>query len=81
MSLKSYAHKQSAFSKFVTQKKSVFADLHFGETFVSNEMLIGLHHSYAKSIISYGLLENGSAAKTNTEITENAQRRILRPIV
>ena len=35
------------------------------------------YHSYARSIISYCLLVYGSAAKTNIDLVEKAQRRIV----
>ena len=38
------------------------------------------YHSYAMYIISYGLLVYGSAGKTNIDLIEKAQRRILRAI-
>ena len=37
------------------------------------------YNSFAKSVICYGLLVYGSAAKTNLQKIECAQRRILRP--
>ena len=42
--------------------------------------LLNFYSSFAKSVITYGLLVYGSAAKTNLEKIENAQRRILRAI-
>ena len=38
------------------------------------------YNSFARSIISYGILVYGSAAKTNLKKIENAQRRIIRAI-
>ena len=38
------------------------------------------YHSYARSIISYGLLVYSSATKTNIDLIEKAQGRILRAI-
>ena len=38
------------------------------------------YNSFAKSIISYGILTYGSAAKSNLYKSEKAQRRILRAI-
>ena len=38
------------------------------------------YNSFAKSMICYGLIVYGSAAKTNLKKIENAQRRILRAI-
>ena len=40
--------------------------------------LLLFHKSFAKSNICYGLIVYGSAAKTNRNKIENAQRRILR---
>ena len=42
--------------------------------------LLLFYNSFAKSIIMYGILVYGSAAKTNLEKIEKAQRRILRAI-
>ena len=42
--------------------------------------LLLFYNAYARSLISYGLLVYGSAAKTNLEMLENAQRRIIRAI-
>ena len=42
--------------------------------------LLNFYSSFAKSIITYGLLVYGSAAKTNLKKIESAQRRILRAI-
>ena len=42
--------------------------------------LLLFYNAYARSLISYGLLFYGSAAKTNLEMLENAQRRIIRAI-
>ena len=42
--------------------------------------LLNFYSSFAKSIITYGLLVYGSAAKTNMKKIESAQRRISRTI-
>ena len=42
--------------------------------------LLMFYNSFARSIISYGILVYGSAAKTNLKKIENAQRRIIRAI-
>ena len=42
--------------------------------------LLLFYNAYARSLISYGLLVYGSAAKTNLEMLESAQRRIIRAI-
>ena len=42
--------------------------------------LLNLYSSFAKSIITYGLLVNGSAAKTNLNKIESALRKFLRAI-
>ena len=42
--------------------------------------LLLFYNSFAKSIISYGILVYGSAAKTNLEKIELVQRRIIRAI-
>ena len=42
--------------------------------------LLNFYNAFAKSVITYGLLVYGSAAKTNLKKIENAQRRILRAI-
>ena len=40
-----------------------------------------LYNAYAKSVICYGLLVHGRAAKTNLNKIEMAQRRIIRAIL
>ena len=42
--------------------------------------LLMFYNSFARSVISYGILVYGSAAKTNLKKIENAQRRIIRAI-
>ena len=42
--------------------------------------LLLFYNSFARSIISYGILVYGSAAKTNLKKIENAERRIFRAI-
>ena len=42
--------------------------------------LLSFYNSYAKSVISYGLIVYGRAAKTNLQNIEMAQRRIIRAI-
>ena len=42
--------------------------------------LLLFYDAYARSLISYGLLFYGNVAKTNLEMLENAQRRIIRAI-
>ena len=42
--------------------------------------LLSFYNSYAKSVISYGLIVYGRAAKTNMQNIEMAQRRIIRAI-
>ena len=42
--------------------------------------LLSFYNAYARSLISYGLLVYGSAAKTNLEMLENAQIKIIRAI-
>ena len=42
--------------------------------------LLLFYNAYARSLISYGLLGYGSAGKTNLEMLQNAQRRIIRAI-
>ena len=42
--------------------------------------LLSFYNSYAKSVISYGLIFYGRAAKTNLQNIEMAQRRIIRAI-
>ena len=42
--------------------------------------LLLFYNAYARSLNTYGLLVYGSAAKTNLEALENAQRRIIRAI-
>ena len=42
--------------------------------------LLLFYNAYARSLISDGLLVNGSAAKTKLEMLENARRRIIRAV-
>ena len=43
--------------------------------------MLKFYHSYAKSIITYGLLIYGSASKTDLQRLENCYRRIFRAII
>ena len=42
---------------------------------------MSFYNAYARSVICYGLLIYGSAARTNLEKVEMAQRRIIRAIL
>ena len=66
---------------YVTKKLNKFCGLiHRVRHMYPRKCLLMFYNSFAKSIICYGLIVYGSAAKTNLKKIENAQRRILRAI-
>ena len=66
---------------YVVKKLNKFCGLIYRvRHFYPRKFLLMFYNSFAKSVIYYGLLVYGSAAKSNLQKTECAQRRILRAI-
>ena len=66
---------------YVTKKLNKFCGLMYRVRHMyPRKCLLMFYNSFAKSVICYGLIVYGSAAKTNLKKIENAQRRILRAI-
>ena len=66
---------------YVVKKLNKFCGLIYRvRHFYPRKCLLMFYNSFAKSVICYGLLVYGSAAKTNLQKIECAQRRILRAI-
>ena len=67
--------------EYITKKLNKFCGLVYKVRHLyPMKCLLLSHKAYARSLISYGLLVYGSAAKTYLEMLENAQRRIIRAI-
>ena len=67
--------------EYITKKLNAFCGLVYEVRHLyPMKYLLLFYIAYARSLISYGLLVYGSAAKTNLEMLENAQRRIIRAI-
>ena len=65
--------------KMVTKKLNRFCGLIYKiQELYPRKCLTMFYNSYAKSIISYGLLAYGGTTKTSLELIEKAQRRIFR---
>ena len=65
----------------VTKKLNKFSDMIYKVRYMHPvNCLLNFCSSFAKSIITYGLLVYGSAAKTNSKKIESAQRIFLRAI-
>ena len=66
---------------YVVKKLNKFCGLIYRVRHIyPRKCLLMFYNSFAKSVICYGLLVYGSAAKTNLQKIEYAQRRILRAI-
>ena len=67
--------------KYVSKKLNKFCGSTYRvRDFYPSKCLLNFYESYAKSVITYGLLVYGSARKSNLEEIEMAQRRIIRAI-
>ena len=66
---------------YVVMKLNTFCGLIYRvRDLYPRKCLLMFYNSFARSIISYGILVYGSAAKTNLKKIENAQRKIIRAI-